>query len=449
MSARFLTTPSARRWLTAAVAVLALTAVGALAAVAGTGAGGVVRPAKPAPPVARAASVGPARLVVPARWRTVAPASAGLAGAPIIVFRPESRPWTRVVAVFDRTVAPSLIPPVLQPAGLPAQGSPKPTRVSGRPAWTYDADVPGGDGRGGSVTVLPTTAGVLAIACTSVAGRRADAGCASDVGSITVPGTTALVPSRALALGVSLPQVLDRLNRERSRHRATLNAARTNASQARAARRLAADHRAAAREVRRLAGPAAVSLVRDLTAVAQAYGALADAADAAASAKFASAATSVRQAEAVVAGAVAAVPRPRTAAVAPHSATPRTTRAAAAAAGVSTLLFALLTTLAMSAGAATGNSNAAAGLWRRLSPRAVARSGRPARLELVKIGNGARTHAWRGDHPACRRSGYSTLREPRTPSDVTPVGTGEPTCPRCRAVVSGGLRAGRPRRAGA
>jgi hypothetical protein len=330
------------------------------------------------------------------------------------------------------------------------------------------------------VTVLATTAGVLAVACTSVAGQEAASDCGSEVSSVTVPGARALVPSPSLALELHLPAVVDQLNRRRSKHRARLNGARTHESQALAARLLGVDHRAAARSLRSLGGPAAAPLIRDLTNVADAYGALARAADDASPGAFASAATGIRHAEAVLAGGVAAVSRPQTAELTARVTT-RQDRDGSAPSGVPTILFALLTALATTAGVATGNSGAMSGLWGRLSPRrrdayTTSRPGSNHRraqggshgppqgfspgagetieshavthaevhpppialvehdlqpslqLPLVKIGKGAHTHAWSDDHPACRRA--------RSPSRVAHVGTGEPTCLRCRASVN-------------
>jgi hypothetical protein len=352
-------------WLTALAALLA----GALAAVAGSRAADAVRPAQPASPSARIVSVGPARLVVPADWRTVSTSSAGVAGLDAertAVFQPASLPWTRVVAAFDPTVEPSLIPDELRSAVFAAGGAPRLTHVRGWPAWMYRADRAGG--RGGSVTALTTTAGVIGIACTSVARLGADSDCASDVDSVTVPGARALVPSRSLALEVHLPTVLERLNRARSRHRARLKGARTNESQALAARQLGADHRAAAHSLLGLGGPAAAPLTRDLTDVADAYRALARAADDASPSEFASAATGIRHAEAVLAGGVAAVSRPETAEVATRVTTPRQDGDGSVPSGVPPILFALLTALAMIGGAATGSLDAASRLSRRLFP---------------------------------------------------------------------------------
>lgn len=491
MSAVTATARSPLPWRTALAAFLAVAAAGALAALAGSGAAAVLRSAKPESPPGRIASVGLARLVVPTDWRTVSPSSAGVAGLEAeraAVFQPASRPWTRVVVAFDPTVEPSLIPDELRSAAVLTGRAPRPTRVRGWPAWIYHADPARAGGGGGSVTVLATTAGVLAVACTSVAGQQAASDCASEVSSVTVPGARALVPSRSLALELHLPAVVDRLNRRRSKHRARLNGARTNESQALAARLLGVDHRAAARSLRSLGGPAAAPLIRDLTNVADAYRALARAADDASPGAFASVATGIRHAEAVLTGGVAAVSRPQIAELAARVTT-RQDRDGSAPSGVPTILFALLTALAMTAGVVTGNSDAMSGLWRRLLPRrrdAYARSrpgsnhrraqggsfGPPRRfspgaggtielhgvthadvhppaialvehdlqpslqLPLVKIGKGVHTHAWSDDHPACRRLGYYSSRETRAPSKVAHVGTGEPTCLRCRTSVN-------------
>jgi hypothetical protein len=357
-------TRNAFPWPTVVAAFLAVAAAGA-AAVAGFRTADAVRPAQPASPSGRVVTVGSARLVVPADWRSVSPSNTGVArldAEHAAVFQPASRPWTRVVAAFDPTVEPSLIPDELQSAVLPARGVSRFTRVRGWPAWTYHV------GRGARVTALATTAGVLGIACTGVGRLGTGSDCASDVDSVTVPGATALVPSRSLALEVHLPTVLDRLNRARSRHRATLKGARTNESQALAARQLGADHRAAAHSLRSLGGPAAVPLMRDLTDVADAYDTLARAADDASPGEFTLAATGIRHAEVVLAGGVAAVSRPETAEVTARVTTLRQDRDGSAPSGVPPILFALLTALAMIAGATAGNSDGAWRLSRRLFP---------------------------------------------------------------------------------
>ena len=360
------------RGLPALAGLVAVAAAGVLAALAGSRAADVVNPVEPAAPSRRTVSVGPARLVVPADWRAVSPSKADLAlldGRRAAVFQSASRPWMRVLAAFDPTVRPALVPDALHSAVLAGGPAPTLTRVAGWPAWTYPAEFGRAVGRGGSVTGLATTAGVLGVACTTVTGLEADPDCASDVHSVTVSGAAALIPAESLALAVHLPTALDELNRTRSQDRARLRSARTNEAQALAARRLAEDHRAAARSLRRLGGAAAAPLVHDLTAVADGYRGLAGAADGASGVRYASAAAELRRAEAVLAGDVAAVPRPETTEVVTRVSTPRPD--ASGPGGVPPILFVFLTLLAVAAGAATGNSGAASRLMRSLGRDAL------------------------------------------------------------------------------
>ncbi len=360
----------APRWLPAVAGFAAVAA--ALAALAGSRAADVVKPAEPAAPAGRMVSVGPARLVVPADWRAVSPSKADLAlldGRRAAVFQSASRPWMRVLAAFDPTVRPSLVPDALHSAVLAGVPAPTLTRVGGWPAWTYPAEFGRAVGRGGSVTGLATTAGVLGVACTTVTGLEADPDCASDIDSVTVSGAAALIPSESLALAVHLPTALDELNRARSQDRARLRSARTNEAQALAAKRLAEDHRAAARSLRRRGGAAAAPLVGDLTTVSDGYRELARAADGASRVRFASAAAGLRRAEAVLAGGVAAVPRPATTEVVTRVSTPRQDGDASGPGGVPPILFVFLTLLAVAAGAATGNSETPSRLSRVVGRR--------------------------------------------------------------------------------
>jgi hypothetical protein len=213
------------------------------------------------------------------------------------------------------------------------------------------------------VTVLATTAGVLAVACTTPVGSPGDPRCASDVESVTVADAATLVPSRSLALELGLPSVLDRLNAARATDRARLRAARTGAAQARAARRLGADHRAAAHALGSAGGPAAAPLTRALGDVAAAYDTLSGAAQTASPSAFAAASTGIRRAEAVLASDVAGVARPETAPIAAAPA-PRAHHTPASG-GVSAIVSALLIALAVAAGAVAGSSGPALRLTTR------------------------------------------------------------------------------------
>lgn len=366
-------TPTRRHVLaspTALVALVAVTVVGALAALAGARVARIATPAEPEHPPGRVVSVGPARLVVPADWQPASLTSGGIAGldaARAVALNPAPGLSTRMVATFAPGADPSLIPADLQSALSGPRPAPERTRLGRWPAWLY-RDLPvSQSGRRADVTVLATTAGVLAVACTTDAGSMADPRCTSGVESVTVPGAATLVPSRSLALELRLPTVLDRLNGARSTDRARLRDARTGASQALAARRLGADHRAAAHTLRTVGGPAAAPLTRALSNVAAAYDTLSRAAQEASQAEFASAVTDIERAEAVLASGVADVARPRMAPIA-HA------RSAAAAqqgedipasGGVPAIVSALLIALAVAAGAATGSSGAASRLATR------------------------------------------------------------------------------------
>jgi hypothetical protein len=361
----------------AVVLVPAVIVAGVLAALVGVWAGRVAAPPNPEPPPVRVVSVGAARLVVPADWQPARLRSTGIAGLDAEHAVAFERPGLslRAVAIFAPTVEPSLIPRELRSAFPGHPPAPRAARVGSWPAWTYHLTA-GSSGLHADATVLATTAGVLAIVCTTIVPSAADPGCAADVESITVGGAVALVPSRSLALELRLPTVLDGLNRARSRHRAALSRADTAESQARAARRLGADHRAAARVVRAAAGPAGMPLVRDLTGAAEAYHALGQAAAESSPAGFEAARAAVRQADAELARGVADVPRPITA---------RATRTGSIvtvrqghnvpSGSVPAVLFVLLMLLAAAAGVATGSSEVAPRIWRsaaaaaRLAPR--------------------------------------------------------------------------------
>jgi hypothetical protein len=349
---------------------VALAVAGALAALAGAWVARIAAPPEPKHPPVRVVSVGPARLVVPADWQPASPTSGGIAGldaSRAVALNPASGRSPRIVATFAPRVEPSLIPADLRSAFSGPPPAPERTRLGRWPAWLY-RDLPvSRSGRHADVTVLATTAGVLAVACTTRAGSTADPGCSASVESVTVPGAAMLVPSRSLALELRLPTVIDRLNGARSTDRTKLRGARTGASQALAARRLGADHRAAAHALRIGGGPAAAPLTRALSDVAAAYETLSRAAQEGSPAEFASAVTGIERAEAALASGVAGVARPGMAPIAHarNAARARHGEYSPAAGEVSAIVSVLLIALAVAAGAATGSSGAASRLTTR------------------------------------------------------------------------------------
>ncbi|WP_028057732.1 hypothetical protein [Candidatus Solirubrobacter pratensis] len=267
-----------------------------------------------APAGDRVVRAGVATLVVPREWRSVAPDGTGLAGVPA-ARTAAMAPWPALPDRVIVTVAPagdaSLIPRALRRLVRDVRQGPRPTRLAGYRAWRYagllapDRDVL-------DVTVLPTGAGVLAVACTSPpweAGAMAD--CASSIRSVSLRGTAALLPARDLALRLRLPRVLAALDRARVRDRAALARAATGADQARLARRLASAHLAAAESLRPVAGRAGEPLLGELSDVAGAYSALASAASAGSALDFETARETVASAEAGLAGGIARVAPPR------------------------------------------------------------------------------------------------------------------------------------------
>ncbi len=349
--------------------LLAIVLAGALAALAGVGLGRIAAPEAPRPPSPNTVSVGPARVLVPGGWDPATLRGTGVTGldaerAVAFETTPGLAEWA--VILFSRTTEPSLIPAELRAELHGPLPAPARTRLAGSPAWSY-RDLPTGqpDARA-DVTVLPTTAGVLAVMCTSGLTLSANNLCAGDVTLVTVTGARLLLPSRSLALQQALPAVLDNLDRARLQDRRTLSAARTPRGQALAAGRLAVDHRAAARAIRAAAGPAGTPLARDLEAVADGYDALQEQAKAGSRGGFAAARRAVEDAETVLEADVHAVPRPAPA-PAPRTATARAAEPSGGSrSGVATGVFALLIVLAVAVGGAAGSSGATSWLRQRI-----------------------------------------------------------------------------------
>jgi len=97
------------------------------------------------------------------------------------------------------------------------------------------------------ITVLPTTAGVVTIACIApTLAFSGAAGCASGLG-VSLQRARAMRPTPDLGFRLRLGTLGGRLDRERVAQRATLSRVRRPRAQARAARRLAMRHAQAAR----------------------------------------------------------------------------------------------------------------------------------------------------------------------------------------------------------
>jgi hypothetical protein len=307
----------------------------ALAVVAGVALGRIVGPRGGTTPAAtRDVDVGAARLVVPGDWRTARLRSAGIPGldpATTAVLSPYSGAPARAIVMMAPIDDPSLLPHALRAAAagvVPQHGT---TRLAGRPAWLYSDLLSAPGDRTMDITVMPTSAGVLAVACVApITWSSAGGDCASMVQAVGVRGAGTLAPSADLALRVRLQRALTTLDAVRVRARAGLGRAATPAAQASWARELASANGAAAASLRPVAGAAGKPLLRRLSDTAHAYSRLALAATAGARNAFSSARHAVDRAEARLSQSVASLTAPR-----PVPASPKRAARAPAATGSS------------------------------------------------------------------------------------------------------------------
>ena len=298
MSAR----PSASRARSAASAV-AVTSIAA-AAFLGWSVGRAANPA-PAPessPAQRAIVAGPARVTLPPDWSPAELSATGLKGLdPASTSAFTVSPGLRAfgLVMFGTPDLPSLIPGPLQGVLRRPPAAPEATVLAGRQAWLYPA-VPTARGDGLiDITVLPTSAGVLVVAC--VASRSiwaAASGCGSDVQGIALESGRVL-PAVELVFRLQLRLALTRLDRARSAGDVALRAALTPNAQAAASRRLAGAYRAAAQAVapsaaRVEAAGTIVALLRRTRAV---YGRISQAAAAGSTRRYNAARAELRKVE--------------------------------------------------------------------------------------------------------------------------------------------------------
>lgn len=219
-------------------------------------------------------------------------------------FAPAAGLPARALVTAGQASDPSLVPAALRPAlGTPLP-APRRTRVAGRLAWTYgpvrDAK------RVLSVTVLPTTAGVLAITCSAPPETWSVAlGCAGGVQAVSPRTGGILEPAPDLAFRRAAPAVLRTLGARRAGARAALARSRRPAGRAAAARRLARVHRNAAAALAPLAARgASADAVAALRRGAAGYDNLAVAARGRDPARQAAAGAAIARAERALTGAL-------------------------------------------------------------------------------------------------------------------------------------------------
>jgi hypothetical protein len=246
----------------------------------------------------RSVQAGAATLTVPRGWRIIT-LPPGRKGGSSTTLTPRSGSPDRVIVTMGGAADRSLVPPQLRSLVRDLGRGPQPVSLAGHRAWRYAA-VPAQNSNGAiDVTVLPTTAGVLGIACAPAGWSwSAPSGCSSSIESVSVDGAEILVPRQDLAFRLRLPAVLTVLDHARVRDRAALRQAATARAQVQLAQALAREHLSAADSLRAAASSAGTPLVDRLTDTARAYDALAKAAAGSSASSYATARQSVTTAEA-------------------------------------------------------------------------------------------------------------------------------------------------------
>lgn len=267
----------------------------------------------PAPAVSgesRAVRLGPAHLTVPSTWTPVNPARAGVSpldpGVTLAFAMLPSLPG-HAVLTLAAPADDSLIPSPLRRVLKAAPGKPRSGVLGGHRAWSYQRLATGRGDAVMDVAVVPTSAGVLAVACVSsgvVFG--AVSGCQQDVQRISVPGARVFAPAPELGFRLQVGPALERLNALRARGDTDLRAARSRGAQSRALRVVATAYADTADSLAPLAPPrgAAAAVVAALRDAARAYRAAGEAAATGSSRRYAAGRTAVRAAEAGVATAL-------------------------------------------------------------------------------------------------------------------------------------------------
>jgi hypothetical protein len=244
----------------------------AVAAAGGRWLGGASREDTPAPAGDTVVAIGALQLELESTW-VRAESVPGLPVGGAVVVAPAPGLSERALVVTGRAADSSLIPAALR-AELPAE-LPEPRRatLAGLPAWTYGPLRD--EGRMLEVTVAPTTAGVVALACSApTASWSAWLDCGNGVHTVAAGDAKTLVPTAELAFRQAAAPVLLTLDAERVAARARLSARRPAAATA-----LARAHRVAAAALAPFATAGApAGAVTAMRGAARGYDALAAAA---------------------------------------------------------------------------------------------------------------------------------------------------------------------------
>jgi hypothetical protein len=284
--------------------------VACVAALAGWLAGGATTPEPVRPPPARqAVALGPAAISVDGSWRRSerSPAVGWPDPVHTAVFEPLPGLSVSAILTFAPIEHSALVPPPLAAALRDPIPQPRKATVAGLPAWRYSDLATSGQSTMMDVTVVPTSAGAIALACVAPRSLWSVASdCAAGVRHVALDRARPLAPDADLALRLHLPPVVSALDRQRVKHRRALRRARSARGQARAAARLADAHRGAARRLAPAAAAvgASADTVAALERLAAAYRELAVSARRGHPHAFAGARRDVQRSEAALAAAL-------------------------------------------------------------------------------------------------------------------------------------------------
>jgi hypothetical protein len=227
-------------------------------------------PAPSQPPAPVALTRGPATLPLPAGWTALGRHAAlpGFEDATAV------RGTYGPVALDLRAPEDASLLPAAAAGKRPLPAAVR--LIDGRAVWRYD--LPGAEpGTSVAAAVLPTTAGVVTVACgarqTQI--RAAAAECENAIGALRLDGAVALDARPAAAAAIVLRDALPALNRGRREARRRLAAARSPAARSAAALRLAELHAGTAARLRPLAAGAGARVAATLAVLARDYRALA------------------------------------------------------------------------------------------------------------------------------------------------------------------------------
>ena len=232
-----------------------------------------VPPRAPAPVPRIGLASGVARLPLPAGWQPLRRRSSlpGLEEATAV------RGSHSDIALDIRAPeTASLLPARVEDAVVGDLPAPRLRRLDARAAWRYE--LPGTQPSSRVVAyALPTTGGVVTIACGAGSGAiaRAEEECETAIRALQLKGAASLLPAPETAALIVLPQTVARLNRQRRSWRRTLRTRNSPQGRSAAALRLARGYAAAAERLRPLAAGDILPVTAALVALAHEHRALA------------------------------------------------------------------------------------------------------------------------------------------------------------------------------